>query len=128
MDSDAKNAINIYNEDGSYIKFVCVQNGLYYINLNSGGKYTNFLTTIAEQKDHVSDVDNKRAILALSIQKCLCLPSNVDLVDAIDKEELRSMGMTEGTTRLPMSSLGLSRPRWKESVHRERTRCPVIVV
>ena len=24
MDSDVENAINVYNEDGSYIKFVCV--------------------------------------------------------------------------------------------------------
>ena len=29
MDSDVENAINVYNEDGSYIKFVCVRNGLY---------------------------------------------------------------------------------------------------
>ena len=24
MDSDVENAINVYNEDGSYIKFICV--------------------------------------------------------------------------------------------------------
>ena len=28
MDSDVENTINVYNEGGSYIKFVCVQDGL----------------------------------------------------------------------------------------------------
>ena len=56
IDSDVENAINVYNRDGSYIKFVCVQDGLYCINLNSGGKHTNFLTTVTEQKDHFSDI------------------------------------------------------------------------
>ena len=32
IDSDVKNAISFYNEDGSYIKFVCIQDGLYCIN------------------------------------------------------------------------------------------------
>ena len=29
MDSDVENAINVFNEDGSYIKLVCVNDGLY---------------------------------------------------------------------------------------------------
>ena len=37
MDSDVDNAINVYDEDGSYIKFICVQDGLYCINLNNSG-------------------------------------------------------------------------------------------
>ena len=60
MDSDVENAINVYNDDGSYIKFICVQNGLYCIDLDDGGGYTNFLTTVSEQKEHFSDVDNKK--------------------------------------------------------------------
>ena len=32
MDSDVENAINVFNEDGSYIKFVCVNDGLYCMN------------------------------------------------------------------------------------------------
>ena len=33
MDSDVENAINVFNEDGSYIKFACVNVGMYCINL-----------------------------------------------------------------------------------------------
>ena len=64
MDSDVENAINVYNEDGSYIKFVCVKDGLYCINIDNNGGCTNFLTTVSEQKEHFSDIDNKKAALA----------------------------------------------------------------
>ena len=71
MDSDVENAINVFNEDGSYIKLVCVYDGLYCINLNDSGGHVNYLTIVSEQKDHFSDVDNKKAVLARYIQECL---------------------------------------------------------
>ena len=46
--SDVENAINVFNEDGSYIKFVYVNDGLYCINLDDSGGYTNYLTTVSE--------------------------------------------------------------------------------
>ena len=64
MDSDVENAINIFNEDGSYIKFVDVHDGLYCINLDNSDGHVNYLTTVSEQKDHFSDVDNERTELA----------------------------------------------------------------
>ena len=88
-----ENVINVYNDDGSYIKFVCVQDGLYCINLDNSGEYTNFLTTVPDQKDYFSDADNKKAALARYIQKYLCQPSNVNLVDAIDKGGIKGCGI-----------------------------------
>ena len=99
IDSDVENAINVYNEDGSYIKFVCVQNGLYCIDLDTSGGHTNFLTTVLEEKAHFSELDNKKAELARYVQECLCLPSDMDMADAIEKEEFRSVGLTEDTSR-----------------------------
>ena len=93
MDSDVENTINIYKKDGSYIKFVCLQNGLYCIDLDSSGENINFLTTNSKQKDHFSDVDNKRAALARYIQKCLCLPFDTNLADAIDKGGIKECGI-----------------------------------
>ena len=58
-----QNAINFFNEDGSYIKFVCGNDGLSCINLDDSGRHVSYLTTVSEQKDHFSDVDNKRAEL-----------------------------------------------------------------
>ena len=91
MDSNIENGINIYNKNGSYVHCVCVcvcvcvQDGLYCINLDNSGKYTNFLATVSKQKDYFTDVDNKRAALARYIQEYLCLPSDTNLANAIDK-------------------------------------------
>ena len=93
MDSDVENAISVYNDDVSYIKFICIQNGLYCINLDNSGDCTNFLTTVSEQKEHFSDVDNKKAALARYVQEYLCLPSDVDLADAIEKGGIQEYGV-----------------------------------
>ena len=100
MDSDVENAINVYNEDGSYIKFVCVQDGLYCIDLDNNGGYTNFFTSVSKQKEHFSDVDNKKATLAQYVQECLCLPSDNDLADLIDKGGVQESGLIDDTSRL----------------------------
>ena len=93
MDSDVENAINVFNEDGSYIKFGCMNNGLYCINLDDSSGQVNYLTTVSEQKDRFSDVDNKRAELARYIQECLCLPSDKDFAKAIDIGGIKECGI-----------------------------------
>ena len=93
MDLDVENVINVYIDDGSYIKFICVQNELYCIHLDDNGGWTNFLTTVVEQKEQFSDIDDKKTALARNIQECLCLPSNVDLVDAIEKGGIKECGI-----------------------------------
>ena len=95
MDSDVENAINVYNKDGSYIKFICVQNGLCCINLDDNRGHTNFLNTVSEQREHFSDVDNKKADLARYVQECLCLPSNKDMADAIEKGGIQECGIDQ---------------------------------
>ena len=93
MDSDVENAINVYYYDGSYIKFVCNQDGLYCINLDSSGEHTNFLTTVADKKTHISEIDNKKVALAHNIQECLCLPCDFDFADIIDNGGIREHGI-----------------------------------
>ena len=128
MYSDGENAINVYNDDVSYIKFVCVQDGLYCINLDSSGEHINFLTTVADEKIHFFDLDNKKAALARYIQECLCLPSDVDLADAINNGGIRECGIDRRHIKLPTSSMAPPKLPWKERLHRGRTRCPVTVV
>ena len=72
---------------------VCVQDRLYSVNLDRDGGHTNYLTTVSEQKDNYSDINNKKADLARHIQKCLCLPSNIDFVDAIDEGRIKECGV-----------------------------------
>ena len=48
---------------------------------------------MAGQKDHFSDVDNKRADLARYLQECLCLPSSKDFAAAIDTGVIKECGI-----------------------------------
>ena len=101
-----ENAINIFNEDGSYIKFVCVNDGLYCINLDDSGRHVNYLTTVSEQRDHFSDVDNKKADLARYIQKCLCLPSDKDFAEVIDTSGIKECGIDKRHIKITNIILG----------------------
>ena len=114
MYSDVENAINVYNEDWSYIKFVCVQNGLYCINLDNSGGCTNFLTMVSKQKEHFAGVDNKKAALARYVQECLCLPSDVDLADvdlanAIEKGGIKECGIDQRHIKIANIIYGLAK-------------------
>ena len=53
----------------------------------------NYLTTLSEQKDHFSDVDNKKADLARYIQECLCFSSEKDFAEAIDTGGIKECGI-----------------------------------
>ena len=93
MDSDIDNAIKVFNEDGSYVKFVCAKGGLYVLELDKGNEETIYNITVNEQQANFSSTDNKKAELARYIQECLCLPSDKDFADAIDKGGIRECGI-----------------------------------
>ena len=93
MDSEMENTINVFNKEGSYIEFVCVSNRLYCINLDDNGGYVNYLTTISEQKDHFSDVDNKKVCFSKYIQECLYLPLDKDFSGTIDTGGIKECGV-----------------------------------
>ena len=92
-----------------YLKFVCVPDGLYCINLDNSGEHVNYLVTVSEQKNYFSDIDNKKANLARYIQECLCLPSDNNFSMQLVKVESRSVALIEGTYKLPTSYLDLPR-------------------
>ena len=101
---------------------------MYCINLDSSGEYTNLLTTVAQQKDHFSDVDNKRAALAQYIQECLCLLSNVDLTDAIDKGGIKECGIVRRHIKIANIIFGPAKVAVEGKTVQRKTRYHMIVV
>ena len=106
MDSDVENSINVFNEDGLYIKFVCVNDGLYCVNLDDSGGHVNYLTSVSEQKCHFSDGDNKKADLARYIQECLCLPSDKIFAETIDTGGIKECGIDRRHIKIANIILG----------------------
>ena len=106
MDSNVENAINVFNEDGLYIKFVCIQGRFYCVNLDNGSEHTNYLKTVSEQKYHFSGIDNKKSDLARYIQECLCLPLDNDFADTIDKGGIKECGVDRRHIKIANIILG----------------------
>ena len=48
MDLDVGNAINVFNKDGLYVKFMCAEGGLYLLDIDDG------YTTVSEQQGNFS--------------------------------------------------------------------------
>ena len=105
------------------MKFVCVQDGLYCINLNGDGRHTNYLTTGLEPQDHFSDIDNNKADLARYIQEYLCLPSDIDFSGVIEKGEIKECGVDRRHRKITNIIFGPAKAAIEGRLFRERTRC-----
>ena len=83
-----------------------MNDGLYCINLNDSSRHVNCLTTVSEQKDYFSYVDNKKANLARYFQECLCLPSDKDFADVIDTGGIKECGIDRSHIKIANIILG----------------------
>ena len=124
MDSDVEDAINVFNEDGSYIKFVCVNDGLYCINLDDSGGHVNYLTTVSQQKDRFSDADNNGAELARYVQECLCLPSDKDFAEAIDTGGIKECGIDRRHIKIANIILGPAKASIEGETFKQTNKMP----
>ena len=61
LDTAIDNAFYVFNDDGSYIRFACQPNGLYYIHVSDGDDPKMLLTTVDGKKDKYSAVECTRA-------------------------------------------------------------------
>ena len=124
MDSDVENAINVFNEDGSYIKFVYVNDGLYCINLDDSGGHVNYLTTVSEQKNYFSDIDNKKADLVRYIQEYLCLPSDKDFAKSIDTGGSKECGVDRRHIKIDNIILGPAKVTIEGKIVQQTNKMP----
>ena len=92
---------------------MCVHDKLYCVNLDGDGEHTNYLTTLLEQNDHFFDIDNRKADLARYILEYLCLPSDIDFADTIDKGGIKEYGDDRRHIKLPTSYSDLPRLQQK---------------
>ena len=97
---------------------------MYCIDLDGDGGYTNFLTTVSEQKEHFSDVDNKKVTLAQYIQECLCLPSDDDLADWIDKGGVQECGIDHRHIKIVNVIFGPAKATVEEKTVQRKNKMP----
>ena len=83
FDSAAENAFYVFKDDRSQIKFERRKNGLYMLEVDDELDPINLLT-VQDQMKQFSEIDVKKATLVRYIQKCLCLPADLDLANSLD--------------------------------------------
>ena len=106
---------------------MCVNDGLYCINLDNSSRHVNFLTTVSEQKDHSSDVDNKETDLARCIQECLCLSSDKDFAETIDTGGIKECGIDRRHIEIANIILGPAKAAIEGKMSSKQTRCQEIM-
>ena len=119
MDLGVQNAINVYTEDESYIKFFCVHGVLYCVNLDNNWGYTNFPTTLLDKKEQFSDVDNKEGALARYSQEYLYLLSDAGLADTIDNGCIQEFRIGQWHIKIANIIFGLAKATVEASMFRE---------
>jgi hypothetical protein len=71
MESAIDNVIYVFNKEGSYIRFSCTPNGMYYIDINTDENYHVVLAHQTEQGEraHFSAIDCRRAAKFRDLQE-----------------------------------------------------------
>tara|TARA_B110001450_G_C17463727_1_gene417277 strand:+ start:106 stop:537 length:432 start_codon:yes stop_codon:yes gene_type:complete len=118
MDLDVGNAINVFNKDGLYVKFMCAEGGLYLLDIDDG------YTTVSEQQGNFSALDNKRAEHTRYIQKCLCLPSDVNCANALDKGGIQECGINRQHIKIANIIWGLPKASIKGKTVQRTNKMP----
>jgi hypothetical protein len=86
MDSAIDNAIYVFNEDGSYVRFSKTPNGMYCIDITTDDDSHIVLAhqTVKGESAHFSAIDCRRAAKVRDLQEALACPSDFDLANAIE--------------------------------------------
>ena len=89
MDSAIDNAIYVFNDDGSYIRFGKTSNGMYCIDITTDEDQHIVMAhqTVKGESAHFSAIDCRRAAKVRDLQEVLACPSDFDLANAIEAKD-----------------------------------------
>jgi hypothetical protein len=85
MDTAIENAFYVFNEDGSYVKFVPSNNGMYCLDIGSNNDpHVMAIQTIKDVQSKSYNIDCTRAEGVRKLQEVLACPSDYDLANAVE--------------------------------------------
>jgi hypothetical protein len=115
MDSAIDNAICIFNEDGSYIRFAKTPNGMYCIDVATDDNKHIVMAhqTVKEESAHFSAIDCRQAAKVRDLQEALACPSDFDLANAIEHNIIGNNPFTKRDVRIAKKIFGPDVPAMK---------------
>jgi hypothetical protein len=87
MDTAIENAFYVFNEDGSYIKFLPSNNGMYCLDIgsdNNNEPHVMAIQTVKDEQSKFSSIDCTRAEAIRKLQEVLACPSDFDLANTVE--------------------------------------------
>jgi hypothetical protein len=126
MDSAIDNAIYVFNEDGSYVRFGKTPNGMYCIDIIADDDAHVVLAhqTVKGESAHFSGIDCRRATKVRDLQEALACPSDVDLANAIEHNVIGNNPFTRRDVRIAKKIFGPDIPAMKGKTVKRKSKMP----
>jgi hypothetical protein len=127
MDTAIKNAFYVFNEDGSYIKFIPSNNGMYCLDIGSDDNNKPHVMTIQIVKDEqlkFSNIDCTRAEAIRKLQEVLACPSDFDLANAVEHNITGNNPFTRRDVRIAKQIYGPDVAALKGKTVKQQSKMP----
>ena len=126
MDSAIDNAIYVFNDDGSYVRFGKTPNGMYCLDINIDDDNHVVLAhhTVKGESAHFSAIDCRRAAKVRDLQEALACPSDFDLANAIEHNVIGNSPFTRRDVRIAKQIFGPDVPAMKGKTVKNKSIMP----
>jgi hypothetical protein len=126
MDSAIDNAIYVFNEDGSYVRFAKTPNGMYCIDITTDDDDHIVMAhqTVKGESAHFSAIDCRRAAKVRELQEALACPSDFDLANAIEHNVIGNNPFTRRDVRIAKKIFGPDVPAMKGKTVKRKSKMP----
>ena len=126
MDTAIENAFYVFNDDGSYIKFIPSSNGMYCLDIGAEGEQAQVMAvqTVEDEKAKYSRIDCTRAEAIRKLQQVLACPSDVDLANAVEHNIIGPSPFTRRDVHIAKKIYGPDVPSLKGKTVKRQSKMP----
>jgi hypothetical protein len=126
MDTAIDDAIYVFNEDGTYIRFSRTPNGMYCIGVNVDEDDNVIMAhqTVKGESAHFSGIDCRRALKIRELQEVLACPSDIDLANAVENNVIGNNPFTRRDVRIAKKIFGPDVPAMKGKTVKRKSKMP----
>jgi hypothetical protein len=125
MDTAIENAFIVYNDDGSYIKFIPSKNGMYCLDVGSSDDpQVMAIQTVEDEESKYSNIDCARAKAVRKLQEVMACPSDFDLANAVEHNIIGNNPFTRRDVRIAKDIYGPDVPALKGKTVKRQSKMP----
>jgi hypothetical protein len=115
----------VFNEDGSYVKFVPSNNGMYCLDIGSNNDpHVMAIQTIKDEQSKFSNIDCTWAEGVQKLQEVLACPSDYDLANAVEHNIIGNTPFTRRDVRIAKQIYGPDVAALKGKTVKQQSKMP----